>query len=77
LTENLDDLQTIIGEDLLKLPLENFEVESNKKYLFRIIGANKAFALQISFEGHTFKVVASDGNQIEPIENVETLIVNR
>jgi len=77
LTENLDDIQTILGEDLLKLPLETFEVESNKKYLFRIVGANKAFALQISFESHTFSVVASDGNQIEPIENVETLIVNR
>ena len=67
----------VFGEDLLKLPLETFDVESNKKYLFRIIGANKAFALQISFEGHTFKVVSSDGNLLEPIENVDTLIVNR
>ena len=56
--------------------IEKFLVESNKKYLFRVIGANSAYAMQISIEGHTFRVVGTDGNQMEPIEDVEVLIVH-
>ena len=60
----------------MKYPLESFLVKPNEKYLFRIVGANSAYSLQISIEGHKFRVVSTDGNKMEPIEDVEVLIVH-
>lgn len=75
LTLNSSDIRKL-GLDLLRIPLESFTVKANKKYLYRVVGANNAFSLQISFESHKLRVVATDGNQIKPIENVDTLIVH-
>ena len=75
LTLNSTDIQNL-GLDLLKFPLETFTVKSNSKYLFRVVGANNAFSLVISFESHKIRVVSTDGNQIKPIENVDQLIIH-
>jgi FtsP/CotA-like multicopper oxidase with cupredoxin domain len=75
LPENSIDLKKL-GTDLLKYPIESFNVKPNKKYLFRVIGANAAFALQISFEGHKLRVISTDGNPMQPIENVDILMVH-
>ena len=75
LPQNTSDLKKL-GTDLLKIPIESYHVKPNKKYLFRVVGANAAFALQISFEGHKLRVISSDGNPIEPIENVDVLIIH-
>ena len=72
---NISELKNL-GPDLLKYPLEAFHVSANRKYLFRIVGANSAYSLQISIEGHKFRVVSTDGNLMEPIEDVEVLIVH-
>ena len=59
-----------------RLPLETFVVKPNKKYLFRGIGANMAFPIMISFNGHKINLVATDGNPIKPIENLDYVIIN-
>lgn len=75
LTHNTTSISQL-GPDLLKLPIETFKVKANKKYLFRVVGANNAFSLQISVESHKIRVVSTDGNKMKPIENVDTLIVH-
>ena len=75
LTANSSDIFNL-GLDLLKFPLETFNVKANSKYLFRVVGANNAFSLVISFESHKIRVVATDGNRIKPIDSVDQLIIH-
>jgi FtsP/CotA-like multicopper oxidase with cupredoxin domain len=65
-----------IVSSIFNLPIETFNIKPNKKYLFRVIGANAGHPLEIRVGGHKITVVASDGNPIKPIENVDSLIVN-
>ena len=46
------------------------------RYRFRLIGAQALYPLRFSIQDHTFTVVATDGTLIEPIENVQYLIIN-
>jgi FtsP/CotA-like multicopper oxidase with cupredoxin domain len=64
-----------MGSDILKIPIESFLVKANKKYLFRVIGANSGYATEISFQSHKITVVATDGNRIKPIE-ADSLILH-
>jgi len=74
----LSQLNSVVGLDYTKFNLEEFQVQPNKKYLFRVIGANAGLPLEIQIGGHKMKIVASDGNKLKPdnLDNVDSLIVN-
>ena len=75
----LSQLDSVVGNsDYTKFNLEEFKVEPNKQYLFRVIGANAGLPLEIQVGGHKMKVVASDGNLLKTdnLNNVDSLIVN-
>lgn len=60
----------------INVPYEEFFVESNKTYRFRIINAGAiGCPVELTIDGHNFTVIASDGNNIEPIE-VNSLITH-
>lgn len=75
LPDNPKDAERL-NPSIFNHPIETFEVEPNKRYLFRVIGANAGHALEIRVGGHKMTVVASDGNRIKPISDVESLIIN-
>ena len=62
--------------DLDVTELNHFTVSSNYLYRFRLIGAQSAYAFKFSIQGHNLTVVATDGNHIEPIKDVQYVIVN-
>lgn len=91
IVQNIDTI-VINGKGFFKMPstlstlnnldasifkyLEVFKVEPNKYYLFRVIGANAGHPLEIRVGGHKMTIIASDGNKIKPIKDVDSLIVN-
>ena len=56
--------------------LNSFTVSPNRKYRFRLIGAQALYAYRFSIQDHNLTVVATDGNRIKSIENVHYVIVN-
>ena len=56
--------------------LNYFSVKPNHVYRFRLIGAQSAYAFKFSIQGHYLTVVATAGNPIQPIKNVQYVIVN-
>ena len=56
--------------------LNYFSVKPNNIYRFRLIGAQSAYAFKFSIQEHYLTVVATDGNPIQPIKNVQYVIVN-
>ena len=75
----LNQLDGTVGQsDYTKFNLEEFKVEPNKQYLFRVIGANAGLPLEIQVGGHKMKIVASDGNKLKSdnINDVDSLILN-
>ncbi|GFN83923.1 multicopper oxidase [Plakobranchus ocellatus] len=55
------------GNEIYYTPRATFTVQGGKKYRFRVMGA--AFMdcpIQISVDGHTMMMIASDGNPFEP-----------
>jgi len=56
--------------------LNYFTVYRNRRYRFRIIGAQALYAFRFSIEGHKLTVIASDGDPMKPIENVDYVIVH-
>ena len=56
--------------------LNYFTVSQGQRYRFRLIGAQAVYGLRVSIEGHKMTVVATDGNLITPIEDVDSVIVN-
>lgn len=77
LPEKIEELEEKFDKNVLKY-LEKFEVEPNKRYLFRVIGANAGHPLEIRVGGHKMTVIASDGNKIKTdnTKEVDALIVN-
>lgn len=73
--DKVDQLGDFINKAKI-LPLEQFVVKPNKKYLFRVIGSNMAFPIVISVNGHKINLVATDGNPIQKISNLDYLIIN-
>ncbi|XP_045182606.2 uncharacterized protein LOC123541253 [Mercenaria mercenaria] len=55
------------GGKMTKTPLSTFNVEKGLKYKFRIVGGGYGIQHKLSVDGHKLKVVATDGNDIEPI----------
>lgn len=56
------------------IPLSVFKVSKDKRYRFRIINAGVvACPMQFSIENHTFSVIASDGQPLNPETDVGAL----
>ncbi|XP_065895225.1 uncharacterized protein [Dysidea avara] len=56
--------------------LNYFTVQRHSRNRFRIIGAQALYSFRFSIEGHKLTVIASDGDPIKPIENVNYVIVH-
>ena len=56
--------------------LNYFNVSQGSSYRFRLIGTQGLYAFRFSIEDHKMTVVATDGNPIAPIEDVDYVIVN-
>lgn len=49
-------------------PLSVFRVTRHNLYRFRLIGAQNIFAYNFSIDGHTLKVIATDGHFFQPVD---------
>ncbi|XP_044007229.1 L-ascorbate oxidase-like isoform X2 [Aphidius gifuensis] len=59
---------------LKDMPLEKFHVQQNFRYRFRLINAEFLNCpIEVSVDNHTIYIVATDGNNIEPVE-VESFV---
>ena len=56
--------------------LNYFNVTRGNRYRFRLIGTQALYPFRFSIEGHKLTVIATDGNPIKPIENVNYVIIN-
>ena len=56
--------------------LNYFNVTRGNRYRFRLIGVQALYPFRFSIEGHKLTVIATDGNPIKPIENVDYVIIN-
>uniref|UniRef100_A0A2C9JW58 Plastocyanin-like domain-containing protein n=1 Tax=Biomphalaria glabrata TaxID=6526 RepID=A0A2C9JW58_BIOGL len=59
----------------IEAPLSVFTVEQSKSYRFRVIGAGNLYPFRVSIDGHPLKIVATDGNELDPLL-VESFIIN-
>jgi L-ascorbate oxidase len=60
----------------MAIPRNVFKVIRNKRFRFRLISAGVlACPLQISIQDHKFSVIASDGQDLEPENDVEALTI--
>ena len=59
-----------------KTRLSIFTVERGKTYRFRLIGAQSLYAYRFSIDGHKLTVVATDGYWIEPVKQVDYIIIH-
>ena len=60
----------------IKTRLSIFTVQTGKTYRFRLVGAQGLYAYRFSIDGHKLTVVATDGYWIEPIEDVDYIIIH-
>ena len=60
----------------VKTRLSVFTVEQGKRYRFRLVGAQGDFAYGFSIDGHKLTVVGTDGYWLEPIKEVDYIIVH-
>uniref|UniRef100_A0A2C9M1W6 Plastocyanin-like domain-containing protein n=2 Tax=Biomphalaria glabrata TaxID=6526 RepID=A0A2C9M1W6_BIOGL len=56
-------------------PLTVYNVKQFKSYRFRVIGAGNLYPFRVSIDEHMLRVVATDGNEVHPVE-VESFIIN-
>ena len=59
-----------------KTRLSIFTVEVGKKYRFRLVGAQGLYAFRFSIDGHKLTVVGTDGYWLEPVEDVDYIIIH-
>ena len=59
-----------------KTRLSVFTVEQNKKYRFRLVGAQGEVAFKFSIDGHKLCVVGTDGKWIKPVHEVDYIILH-
>lgn len=59
-----------------KTRLKVFTVQEGGKYRFRLIGAQGDYAYRFSIDGHQLTVVGTDGYWLEPVENVDYIIIH-
>ncbi|KAI6650315.1 L-ascorbate oxidase-like [Oopsacas minuta] len=56
--------------------LSEFRVERGNVYRFRLIGAQSLYAFRFSIDGHNLTTIATDSYFIEPIEEVNYIIIH-
>ena len=56
--------------------LSEFTVQQGNLYRFRLIGAVSLFAQRFSIDGHNLTTIATDAYFIQPIEEVQSIIVH-
>ena len=59
-----------------KTRLSIFTVERGKIYRFRLIGAQSLLSYSFSIDGHKLTVVGTDGYWIEPVEEVDYIMIH-
>ena len=59
-----------------KTRLSIFTVEAGKTYRFRLVGAQGDFAYKFSIDGHKLTVVGTDGYWLEPVKDVDYIIIH-
>ncbi|XP_065909869.1 uncharacterized protein [Dysidea avara] len=75
--DNYDAIgETCVQYSLPPSALNYFTVAPDKLYRFRLIGAQSVYAFKFSIQDHLLTVVATDGYPIEPIRDVNYVIVN-
>ncbi|RLN53384.1 hypothetical protein BBJ29_009020 [Phytophthora kernoviae] len=57
-------------------PLPRFQFVAGKKYLIRLINASAMSAFKVSIDGHSFQVIAVDGDQLQPSTTVNSVFLN-
>ena len=60
----------------IKTRLSIFTVESGKTYRFRLVGAQGLYAFRFSIDGHKLTVVNTDGYWLEPVKDVDYIIIH-
>ena len=60
----------------IKTRLSIFTVEAGKRYRFRLVGAQNLYAYRFSIDGHKLTVVGTDGYWIQPVEDVDYIIIH-
>ena len=56
--------------------LSEFTVQQGNSYRFRLVGAVSLFAQRFSIDGHNLTTIATDAYFIQPIEEVQSIIVH-
>ena len=64
------------GVPYIKTRLSIFTVQAGKTYRFRLIGAQNLYAYKFSIDGHKLTVVGTDGYWIQPVPNVDYVIIH-
>ena len=59
-----------------KTRLSIFTVEHGKTYRFRLVGAQGLYAYRFSIDGHKLTVVGTDGYWLEPVKDVDFIIIH-
>lgn len=59
-----------------KTRLSIFTVEKGKRYRFRLVGTQGLYAYKFSIDGHKLTVVGTDGYWIEPVKDVNYIIIH-
>ena len=59
-----------------KTRLSIFTVEAGKTYRFRLVGAQGLYAYKFSIDGHKLTVVGTDGYWLEPVKDVDYIIIH-
>ncbi|CAI5703796.1 unnamed protein product [Peronospora effusa] len=57
-------------------PLVNFHFQPGKKYLLRLINMAALSPIVFSIDGHEFRVVAADGDYLQPSELINSIRLN-
>ena len=60
----------------IKTRLSIFTVEAGKTYRFRLVGAQGLYAFRFSIDGHKLTVVNTDGYWVEPVKDVDYIIIH-
>ncbi len=63
------------ADPTVKLPLEVFQVANGSLNRFRIINAGTEAYYYFSIDSHRFKLVSTDGSDLKPVNNVESVII--
>ena len=59
-----------------KTRLSIFTVEAGNAYRFRLVGAQGLYAYRFSIDGHKLTVVGTDGYWLEPVKDVDYIIIH-